>query len=82
LLIKQILNQTYKVSYISFVASHKPRLAVRKSPLKSLIAERKMPSGGSFYYTVLQNPVSGKVFVDVCSKLLKAQTREVVNNAS
>jgi hypothetical protein len=82
LLVKQILNQTYRVSYISFVVSHEPRLAVRKSPLKSLIAEQKMLSSGSFYCTVLQNPVSGEVFVDVCSKLLKAQTGEVVDNAS
>jgi hypothetical protein len=82
LLVKQILNQTYRVSYISFVASHEPRLAVCKSPLKSLITKQKMLSSGSFYYTVLQNPVLGKVFINVCLKLLKAQTREVVNNAS
>jgi hypothetical protein len=80
--VKQILDQTYRVSYISFVVSHEPRLAVCKSPLKSLIAKRKMPSSGSFYCTVLQNPVSGEVFVDICLKLLKAQTREVVDNAS
>jgi hypothetical protein len=80
--VKQILDQTYRVSYISFVASHEPRLAVCKSPLKSLIAKQKMLSGGSFYCTVLQNPVLGEVFVDVCSKLLKAQTREVVDNVS
>jgi hypothetical protein len=82
LLIKQILNQTYKVFYISFVASHKSRLTVHKSPLKSLIIEQKMPSNSSFYYTVLQNLVLDKVFVNVCSKLLKTQTKEVVNNVS
>jgi hypothetical protein len=41
-----------------------------------------MLSSGSFYCTVLQNPVLGEVFIDVCLKLLKAQTGEVVNNTS
>jgi hypothetical protein len=41
-----------------------------------------MPSSNSFYCIVLQNLVLGKVFVDVCLKLLKTQTKKVVNNMS